>query len=413
MLIKVVNKDTGKDVSVNLDLKDNLKQVREILSSQDLMEDQTMFIFQNAPVMQCYEERVSLEELLKDHPVLEIGRTGEIDPALQTNDFTSLTEGEILNYFKKKQLLRGLIFSKKDGIKKSFSDVFTLSYAPEMSMESENTYFHSYYAFSKESCDLSLLTSNKSSLALNTPFVDTSAEYTSQKSSKTHSETVTEYLLSKYVVSLISFQIDPDKCIPVRNFAEKINTIITANMDQERKMVKLLEVLEEFGLYIPIEFTMGGAMYATESTEIRDLSMAESNMEDFSSQANAAFDGYGGNLSFSSGSESSSGSSSTTKFKDIEIKQIGGEAGNTENKEFFRASLKSAANWAMVDVAKFYPTVLLLANAEEFPGMDPLLFVKTKKLMMDFSMHKFVLESQPYINMQRYIDVVEEAFSIL
>lgn len=413
MLIKVVNKENGKSASLNLDLKNNLRQIRGILGSRDLMTDETMFIFQDVPVMQCDEESILLGELLGDNSVIVIGQTGEIDPGLQTNDFTSLTKGEILDYFKKKQLFRGLVFSKKNGIKKSFSDVFTLSDAPEMSMESENTYFHSYYAFSKEACDLSLLTSDKSSLSLNTPFVNVSVEYANQKSSKTHSETVTEYLLSKYVVSLISFRIDPAQCIPVRNFTEKVNTIITASMDKERKMVKLLEVLEEFGLYIPVEFTMGGAMYANENTEVRDLSMAESNKEDFSAQADAAFGGYGGNISFSSGSESSSGSSSTTKFKNIEIKQIGGEAGNTENKEFFRASLKSAANWAMVDVARFYPTVLLLANAEEFPGMDPLLFIKTKKLMSDFSMHRFVTDSQPYINMQRYIDEVEEAFSIL
>lgn len=410
MLVKVINKDNGNSMSLILDLKWNLSQVRQKLEDKEMISKDIMFFYEDAMIVQSDEADILLEEVLKNTNILTIAKTGEIDLSLRVSDFTSLSKGQILNYLKKKQLYRGIIFSKKNGIGKSFSDVFTLSEAPKILVETENTSFCSSYAFSKEACTLDLMTSNKSSLALNTPYFNAGAEYSEQKSKKTNEETVTEHLLSKFVVSLVSFQIEPEICIPVREFVEKVNSIITARIENERKMLQLMDVTDEFGLYIPVKFTMGGAMYANETTEIKDFSMAEDEKRDFSTQADSAFSGYGGSISFNGSEAQGSGTSVSTKYKNIEVKQIGGEAGNTENKEFFRDSLSTIANWAVVDITEFYPIFLLLVHADKYEGMDPLLFIKTRKIFTDFSMHKFVSERQPYINMQRYVNELNEAF---
>lgn len=407
MLIKVINKETGESTSLALDVAMTLKEVREKLVQHNLMSEEIGFIFNGSKIIADDEAEIKVSELIGIATEITIGKTGDIDQTFKVSDFTSLTNGEILDYFKKKQLFRGIVFSENKGVSKSFSDVFVMNSVPKTLVETQNTSFESHYAFSKESCDISLITSKKGSLSLNTPYADAHAEFSQQKSKASHSEYTTEYLLSKLIISLMSFQIDVESCVPTVEFITRVNEVMKTKIEAERKVVLLMEVLDEFGFYIPMEFTMGGALYATETTEVKEISHAETEKSDFSAQANAKFCGYGGGMSFFSGDEESSGSSSSSKYKNIEVKQIGGVAGNTENKEFFEASLTTLENWAIVDIAKFYPTILLLTKANQFEGIDEMLFVKVQKLLTKYAMYDFVNNHQPYINIGEYMNKIK------
>ena len=109
-------------------------------------------------------------------------------------------------------------------------------------------------------------------------------------------------------------------------------------------------------------------------------------------------------IDFSEDKEQDTGSSSSEKYKNVEIKQIGGIAGNTDSKELFKASLEKLANWAIVDIKQFYPSVMLLSKAPGIKNVDPMLFIKTQKLLSDFCMHSYVLNYQPYVDMGKYVD---------
>ena len=202
----------------------------------------------------------------------------------------------------------------------------------------------------------------------------------------------------------MSFKINPKDCLPTEAFVQRMNGIISSNAEDERKIVEVLKALEEFGLYIPLEFTMGGALYGMEETEITEFSHAEKEKKDFTASVNAGFGGYGGMIDFSEGKEQDTGSSSSEKYKNVEIKQIGGIAGNTDSKELFKASLEKLANWAIVDIKQFYPSVMLLSKAPGMKNVDPMLFIKTQKLLSDFCMHSYVLNYQPYVDMGKYVD---------
>lgn len=406
MLIKVVNKETGCATSMYLDGEWTLKQVRSRLAHQSLMQENEFFLNEGTCIFQEDEENLLLQELLQGGREFWIGKHGDIDRSLDVSDFTGLSNDMILDFFKKKQLCNGLVFSAQKGIRKSFFNTFELTKVPQMLVEPQNTYFHSSYSFSKESRDLSLITSNKGSLSLNTPFVDTSAEFSKRQEEKAHSETVTEFLLSKLIISLMSFHIDPVTCLPTRDFALKMHDIVTQKIEKERKVLLILEVLDEYGLYIPTEFTMGGALYATETTEVKEYSSAAGEKTDFSAKASATFNGNSGGASYDTSSESTQGQSSSSKYKVIEVKQIGGEPGDTVTKEIFFASLKTLSKWEIVDIQAFYPSVLLLMHANQIEGVDPMLFIKVKNLLTDFSMHKFFREHQPYIDMLRYVNTL-------
>lgn len=411
MYVNVRNKETGDSIGVALEKSMTLLQVRKKLEEADFMPQNVMFLSNDSIVRKEDEGLIALDEVIDTQckpPKLLIGLHCDIDPLSNVSDFTNLTNSEIMDFFKKKQLCRGLIFSKEDDIKKTSVDTFTLTSVPDFNIEANNTYSSSYYAFSKQSLSLSLRTSDKSSLSLNTPFLDVSAEYARQKSAKTNSEAITEYLLSKYVVSLISFKINPKKCLPSDEFIKSVNHIMTVDIEPERKAVLLLEELDTYGLYIPVEFTMGGALYAEESTKINEFSMAETEKNDFSVSVNAKFNGYGGGASTSGGTENESTVSSSSKYKNVTIQQIGGKAGSTENKDVFISSLETLSTWEIVDIIKFYPSVFLLAKARNFTDIDPTLFIKVKNLLNRFYNHKFLIEHQPCINMRQYIDILNE-----
>lgn len=355
MYVNVRNKETGDSIGVALEKSMTLLQVRKKLETADFMPQNVMFLSNDSIVRKEDEGLIALDEVIDTQckpPKLLIGLHCDIDPLSNVSDFTNLTNSEIM--------------------------------------------------------DLSLRTSDKSSLSLNTPFLDVSAEYARQKSAKTNSEAITEYLLSKYVVSLISFKINPKKCLPSDEFIKSVNHIMTVDIEPERKAVLLLEELDTYGLYIPVEFTMGGALYAEESTKINEFSMAETEKNDFSLSVNAKFNGYGGGASTSGGTENESTVSSSSKYKNVTIQQIGGKAGSTENKDVFISSLETLSTWEIVDIIKFYPSVFLLAKARNFTDIDPTLFIKVKNLLNRFYNHKFLIEHQPCINMRQYIDILNE-----
>lgn len=234
MYVNVRNKETGDSIGVALEKSMTLLQVRKKLEKADFMPQNVMFLSNDSIVRKEDEGLIALDEVIDTQckpPKLLIGLHCDIDPLSNVSDFTNLTNSEIMDFFKKKQLCRGLIFSKEDDIKKTSVDTFTLTSVPDFNIEANNTYSSSYYAFSKQSLSLSLRTSDKSSLSLNTPFLDVSAEYARQKSAKTNSEAITEYLLSKYVVSLISFKINPKKCLPSDEFINSVNHIMTVDIE--------------------------------------------------------------------------------------------------------------------------------------------------------------------------------------
>lgn len=404
MLVKVLNKETGEAVSMGLQESMTLDKVRDKLFSTGIMKDDIMFLYDGAKVFRESETEILLGEILGGGHELLLGKNGDINQTFNVSDFTSLTNGEVLDFFKKKQLCRGIIFSASAGIRKSFSDTFTLTKIPDTLAETQNTWSKSSYFFSKEAWDIGLLSSDHSSVALNTPYVNAKAGYDFQKKENTHKETVTEYLLTEFVVSLMSFKINPKDCLPTEAFVQRMNGIISSNAEDERKIVEVLKALEEFGLYIPLEFTMGGALYGMEETEITEFSHAEKEKKDFTASVNAGFGGYGGMIDFSEDKEQDTGSSSSEKYKNVEIKQIGGIAGNTDSKELFKASLEKLANWAIVDIKQFYPSVMLLSKAPGIKNVDPMLFIKTQKLLSDFCMHSYVLNYQPYVDMGKYVD---------
>jgi hypothetical protein len=129
---------------------------------------------------------------------------------------------------------------------------------------------------------------------MSSPYASGEAEYKTEHSKGTSSSQVTEYLVTRYIVRKVLLQADTDKLSVNPQFSTAIIQAVKDNEDTIQGYYNVIKALDRWGYYIPVEFKLGGVIYATTTTKISDFSEAESNKEEFNGSFKAAFDGIGG-----------------------------------------------------------------------------------------------------------------------
>ncbi len=403
-----IKNTNGKSTSVKLDTDKTLLVVRGELEKREVMSGSDIFLHNDAEILPSDEQDIQLSDLIDASGTIYVGSSLDkgikADPDME--DYRDLTESQKTDLFNKCQIFRGLIFSKNDGITKSFKDLFSWKLLPSMQTPRINTEELSYYSFSKVTQDLNLITNDKLSVALDTPYVKVDSEYSNEKSKSSSASTVTEYLLAKYVVSKASFDIDTSTLAANDEFVIAVNQAVCSEESDKDKMCNLLHVLNEWGLYIPQRFTLGGALYSTEETKISDFKQSEEEKTAFTASVKASYASVSGGGSYSHSSSEKSESSSSSKYTNIVINQIGGTPGQTKKKDGLAESLRFARYWQIVNVENFYPSLMLL-NTSKASGTDPRLLAKCLRLMNNNVYHGAVKQLQPYVNMYNYATSIE------
>lgn len=405
--IRTFKNKNGKSASVRIDTEAKLSTVREVLKNCGIMADSDRFLFNDSELYIGDEADTILSELLNGTEIIAVGRGAETE--LQKDDtmedYRDLTESQKEDLFRKCQIFRGLIFNG-NLISKSSKDLYTWSGLPALLTPHVNTQELSYYSFSEITQALNLITNNKANLALDAPFISVEAEYSNEKSKNTTSSKVTEYLLAKYLVSKASFELDVSGLTPNPEFVKAVNEAVISQDSEKDRMCNLLHILNIWGLYIPQKFTLGGALYSTEKTEINDFSQSESEKTAFSASVKAKFSSVSGGAGATHSEEKKSETTTSDKYTNITINQVGGTPGLTKNKEGIAASLKMARYWEIIDVEMFYPSLMLL-NTAHVPNTDPRLLAKCIQLMNNNYHHGAVKQIQPFVNMFNYATAIE------
>jgi len=406
-LITVKNKN-GKSAAVRLDSGAKLSFAREELKSRGIMSDSDYFLFNDSPLSVSDEADTLLSELIDSAGIIYVGKGAEpgILPDEDMEDYRDLNDSQKEDLFRKCLLFRGLVFSRDKGITKSFKDLYSWSKLPAMLIPHVNTQELSNYSFSKITQDINLITNNKVNLALDIPYISAQAEYSHEKSIHTSSEKVKEYLLAKYLVSKVSFELDTFALEPNPEFVKAVNDAVISQDSDKDRMCNLLHVLDAWGIYIPQRFTLGGALYSREVTEISDFSQSESEITEFSASVKAELASCSGSAGGSQSKEEKTETGTSSKYTNIVIEQVGGTPGQTKDKEGIAISLRKARYWDIIDVEVFYPSLMLL-NTANVPGTDPRLLARCLKLMNNNYYHKAVKEIQPYVNMLNYATAIE------
>lgn len=407
VLIKIKHSNGAASKSILLDVNHPLSDIRTTLVGREIMGENDLFVFDDSEISSSDEKDVILANIVANN-TLCIGhsKSEKINEDSEVMDWRFLSDSQRFDLLSKCQLNKGIILSAKDGITKTFGELFSWKVLPQMLVPRKNTEEISAYSFSKVTRDLNLISSNRSSLSLDAPFVSVEADYKQSKSQATSSSEVTEYMVQKYIVSKASFEIAPEDLVINSNFAKAVNDALAKGDSEKDKLCYLLHALNTWGMYIPLKFTLGGALYSFEKTKIADYSQAEKEEKDFSISAKAAYAGYSGVANYGSSSSGSSSSSTSNKYKNLVINQIGGKPGQTQDKAFLAKSLSNAMYWEIVDIEIFYPSLMLLNNYEN-SSVDADLLVKCLDLMNKNYYHQAVKNIQPIIDIHKYATSIE------
>ncbi|HEY0144396.1 MAG TPA: MAC/perforin domain-containing protein [Thermoanaerobaculia bacterium] len=397
-----VKKTNGKSQAYLLDTTDTLDTVRTFLTGKKLMSINDSFLFDGGTAVDRDQEaQITLGDVIKDK-VLMIGAPANgsaIDPADGVARYNLLNDDQKRAIFENVQIFRGLTFGANT-FGKSFKDVYTWApgYTPAANTPRVITELVSNYAFNKATSELKNYSSQSASVNVSSPYGSADAEYKTEQSKTTSTSKVTEYLSTKYIVRKADLQVDPQSLVVTPDFVAAVRTALKGNESTLDGYHNLVSVLNDYGYYIPVEFTLGGAILGTDQTDISDLSEAETHKQEFNASFKAEFEGIGGGGAYGEASGSDKTTTTSTKFQNITMELIGGSPGLEKDYPEWAKSLNAAIQWGMADVSKFRPTLVLLASDDE--GRQ--ILGTAINLLDKFASAPRSAELQPYIDMRAY-----------
>jgi hypothetical protein len=398
-----VKKTNGKSQAYQLDPASTLLTVRTFLTSKKFMSINDSFLFDSTTTVDREQEStIKLSDLVKDKGILLIGVASDTSP-ISTDDGVSrynlLNDDQKQAIFDNIQVFRGLSFGTAT-FGKTFKDVYSwaVGYTPAANTPRVITELVSNYAFNKATSEIKTYSSDTSSVNFSSPYASGEAEYKTEKSKTTSTSSVTEFLMTKYIVRKVDLKVDTQRLLVNPAFVAAVKAALKDNAKTAEGYANLIAVLNEYGYYVPIEFTLGGAILGTDQTKINDFSQAESEKKEFNSSFKAEFEGIGGGAAYNNASGTDKTNTTSTKYQNIAMQLIGGDPGLEKDYPKWAESLKPAIKWSMADVSKFMPSLLLLTSDDE--GRQLLSTAIT--LIERFGSGGNTARLTPYIDMRAY-----------
>lgn len=396
-----VKKTDGRSQAYLLDTAAMLDAVRKFLTTKKLMNLNDSFLLGGTAVDRDQESDVPLSAIVKDN-VLTIGQASG-GSAIDTDDgvatYNTLNSDQKRAIFNNVQIFRGLRF-EKEGLKKSFNNVCSWpeGYEPAANNPRVNTELVSNFAFHKVTTELKISSSNSTSVNVSSPYGSAEAEYKTEKTKTTTKSTVTEYLHTKYVVRKVDLQIDPLKLEVNPAFVAAVKKALKGNERTAEGYYNLVAVLNEYGYYVPVKFTLGGAVLGTDETEIKEFSQAETEKKEFNASYKAQFEKIGGGAAYREASGTDKSTSTSTKYQNITMQLIGGNPGLEKDYPAWAKTLDKPVKWNVADVARYWPTLELLARDDEGRG----LLTTAISLIERFAGAPNSARLQPFLDMRAY-----------
>jgi hypothetical protein len=398
-IIKVSRTD-GRSENFQLNTDNKLDSIRTFLTGKKIMDANDVFLSQGAEVDREQESDIALADVLKDNG-LSIGESTP-DSNIGGDDmarYTQLRDDQKRAIFSAIQIFRGLTFDE-DGVSPGFNDLYAWppGYLPVANVPRINTELTSSYSFSKVTSDLHVYGSNSTSVSFSSPYASGEAEFKHEQSKTTTSSKVTEYVVTRYTVRKVILKADPAKLIGSTGFVAAVAKAVTGNEDSRDGYENLMKVLNQWGFYVPVQFTLGGVIYSRDTTEIDDYSLAESQKDEFSGSFKAQFDGIGGGAAYKEAHGSDSTTTSSTKNQNTQLQLIGGKPGTEKDYPAWASSLNQPIAWQLAETQQLYPSLMLLNTSKD--GRNAL--QAAIRIIDRFAAYPGAATLQPYLDMSAY-----------
>lgn len=415
ILVTVKNSD-GQQEAITLDESKTLSIVRSTLG-HFMTEDDEFIAATGAPIPISEEGNIALSLVVSTqdgNAILHIGvatKHSPLKPKDGVDRWNLLNRDQQQSVLNDVQIFRGLTLSEKLGFGKTFKNLYSWSkdYQPAANFPRVLTELKYTYNFSKQTSELTQFGSDSASVSLSSPYGSASANYKRETSSSSYSGKVTEYLSARYIVRKVELSVDSNAFVVDPGFLSAIQEAIKGQQGANTVSgaESLIDVLNEWGWYVPQVFTLGGVLFSSTSTEITELSDAESEKQQFGGSFKAAFDGIGGGASYEHASGSSSKTTNTNKFTNTSILQSGGAAGTSNDYSKWAQSMDNAINWNLASSSGLYPSLLLLTSSQE--GRQALNVCLN--LLSNFLAYPNVTSMQPYLDFGDYVTKIQSTLN--
>lgn len=363
----VIVRNRGVGGALELDPHDVLAHTRHVLEDHRLMTERESFMVSGAPLERDAEEHVELGRVLVPpqtghFPVLVVGR-GRVPVGPKATNWTQMTPGEklaVLNGYV--QVTKGLSLSADEGLFKTTHDaIVPLTQVPSSDKPRINSSVTTNAYFSKYAESVATSSTNGGSLSADTPFGGGEASFEhAQSHSSSHSE-VSTYFVGTYNVNKVVVELDKSNLQLTQDF---YNALLAAAeiKDAPSAFVGIVEALNKYGWYVPIELTLGGVLFTKETTKVKTWSEASSQSNTFAASFKASFDGIGGGGAYKHSDKHKTHTGGAKGSDTLSFTAIGGKPADANNYPKWAASLEPASAWNVSSYATLISPIVLLMN---------------------------------------------------
>lgn len=196
--------------------------------------------------------------------------------------------------YQKLQLTRGLLIQPK-AFSKSAKDVRKLNGEPIYTMPEFTLDIDREVSFSETVHELRKRGVQTAKGSVGAFGVAVSATYTKEKETFSSTKEESVYLIAREDVPKVELQFTPEQITPTNEFLQAVQGVLAMSPDKkEQQYLKLLEVLDQFGFFMPTKFTLGGQVWAEDQKTVKTEIEAKSELESFgvAFEANLEASGY-------------------------------------------------------------------------------------------------------------------------
>lgn len=362
-----VHRTDGQSRAVELDSGASLKATRTTLTGIGLMLPKDHFLRGDSLVEQTQEEQIPLRQLLGTGTSIAIGEVSALELLRRADGpdhYNQLPGQKKIAVLDNVDIRRGRVPRASDGLSTTAHDLYTwpTGYLPVANRPPVTSEKSSSSSFSELTRHLAITGVKSGSASLSSPYVSAKAEYEHSTEKSTDTHTVTEYLTSRFVVRKAVLKVEPTRLSVTSEFAAAVSGAVDTKADDPvLTRGQLLKVLDTWGYFLPTKFTIGGALYATQSTSVKDFEQAEKERTEFSASFEATFGKIGASASYKDAHSNEKINKTSDKYTTMTLQALGGDPIVSEaDYAAWISSLEKADNWTIIEVDELTPSLLLL-----------------------------------------------------
>jgi hypothetical protein len=398
VLVKV-SRSNHESRSFALEDTDKLNATRATLSQppHNFMQPEDAFLHDGSTLDRSAEVLIPLSSLMGDGKTIHIGASGGLSAADGVDRYNRMSEGDKRALFENLHTRRGLTVDAH-GFKVSFQNVYEWRDGglPRARTPSPLTQLSHSYTFTEETHTFETSGVHSGSVSLTTPFGGGEANFRVAQSRNTSSKHVTQYMTERYLSNKVDLDVSARQLRVAEPFLAAVRAAAHGRRGNINGYQDLVKVLNEWGWYVPLRYTLGGALYATKRTEISEYSEAESKSRTFGGSFQAAFKGIGGGAAYENSTTTTTTTTTSQEAGNTVILQMGGKAGTNNDYKAWNDSLDKAITWATISYQALTPSLMLLV------GADNDLLTTCNSLLQQFNSYAQVKDLQKYIDVAGY-----------